>query len=94
MLFIIVKAKKYFIKSLTMIKLYVKIHSERNLKEGIPLTKQNISVQEIKILDEIVNNAIGLPVESQNLLLLMAKGMSYTKKCLLEENRKKEESLK
>lgn len=54
------------------------------------MTKQNVSVQEIKILDELVNNAIGLPLESQNLLLLMAKGMSYTKNCLLEENRKKE----
>ncbi|MEY8322062.1 hypothetical protein AAK894_13490 [Lachnospiraceae bacterium 46-61] len=57
------------------------------------MTKQNTSVQEIRILDELVNNAIGLPLESQNLLLLMAKGMSYTKNCLLEEIQKEKKKI-
>ena len=57
------------------------------------MTKQNVSVQEIRILDELVNNAIGLPLESQNLLLLMAKGMSYTKNCLLEEIQKEKKKI-
>ena len=37
------------------------------------------STQQVKLLDEIIDNAAGLPVESQDLLLMMAKAMKYTR---------------
>ena len=37
------------------------------------------STQQAKLLDEIIDNAVGLPLESQDLLLMMAKAMKYTK---------------
>lgn len=38
------------------------------------------------ILDEILENATELPVESQNLLLILAKGMAFTRYCITNEN--------
>ena len=40
-------------------------------------------VGQVKILDEIINNATGLPLESQDLLLMMAKAMRYTRDCIV-----------
>ncbi len=37
------------------------------------------STQQVKLLDEIIDNAAGLPLESQDLLLMMAKAMKYTR---------------
>lgn len=42
--------------------------------------------QQTDILDELIDNASGLPVESQNLLLLLAKSMAYTRDCLTKQN--------
>ena len=49
------------------------------------MTEQNITVQKIKILDELIDNASGLPVGSQDLLLMMAKAMRHTRNCLTQE---------
>ena len=49
------------------------------------MTMQNYSIEEIKVLNEIINNAIGLPIESQNLLLMLAKGMAYTRDSLIKQ---------
>lgn len=53
---------------------------------GKTLTMQKDSEQTKKVLDEIIENAIELPVESQNLLLMMARAMQYTKKCMTEHS--------
>ena len=45
---------------------------------------QNTTVQQIRILDELINSAVGLPVESQDLLLMMAKAMRHTRNCLMQ----------
>lgn len=37
------------------------------------------------ILDEIMENAVSLPVESQDLLLMMAKAMRHTRDCLIRQ---------
>lgn len=42
-----------------------------------------ISTKEEKILDEIISNSIGLPLESQDLLLMIAKSMRYTRNCMI-----------
>lgn len=46
------------------------------------LTTQNSSIQQIKVLDELIDNAIGLPLGSQDLLLMMAKAMRCTRDCM------------
>ena len=38
------------------------------------------------MLDEIIDNAIELPVESQDLLLMMAKAMRYTRECVIRQS--------
>lgn len=50
------------------------------------MTTQNSSIKQIKILDEIIDNAIGLPIESQDLLLMIAKAMRYTRDCISCKN--------
>lgn len=50
------------------------------------LTAQNSSVQQAKLLDEIIDNAIELPIGSQNLLLMMAKAMQYTHNCMKRQS--------
>lgn len=47
---------------------------------------KNISAQQIKLLDELIDNATELPVESQNLLLMLAKAMSYTRNCIIQHS--------
>ena len=46
------------------------------------MSMQTNSTKKVKILDEIINNATGLPLESQDLLLMMAKAMRYTRDCI------------
>ena len=46
---------------------------------------QTGSVEKVKVLDEIINNAIGLPLESQDWLLMMAKSMRYTRDCVVRQ---------
>jgi len=48
------------------------------------LKAQSTTVQQVKILDELIDNAVGLPVESQDLLLMMAKAMRHTRNCLMQ----------
>ncbi len=45
---------------------------------------QSTTVQQMKVLDELIDNAIGLPVSSQDLLLMMAKAMRHTRNCLMQ----------
>ena len=42
------------------------------------------TVHQMNVLDEIIDNAIGLPVSSQDLLLMMAKAMRHTRNCLMQ----------
>lgn len=44
------------------------------------------STQRGKVLDEIIENAIGLPIESQGMLLMMAKAMKYTREYMLRQS--------
>lgn len=37
------------------------------------------------IVEEIIDNATGLPMEEQSQLLMLAKGMAYTRKCIMKE---------
>ncbi len=39
--------------------------------------------QQESILNEIIDNAAGLPVESQDLLLMIAKAMRYTRNSII-----------
>lgn len=50
------------------------------------MTTQISSTQQAKVLDEIIDNAIELPVESQDLLLMMAKAMRYTRECVIRQS--------
>lgn len=38
------------------------------------------------VLDEIIDNASELPLESQDWLLMMAKSMRYTRDCIVSKN--------
>lgn len=49
------------------------------------MATQNSSIRQSKILDDIIDNAITLPVESQNLLLMMAKVMRHTRDCIMRQ---------
>ena len=44
---------------------------------------QSTTVQHTNVLDELIDNAVGLPVGSQDLLLMMAKAMRHTRNCLI-----------
>ncbi len=50
------------------------------------MTVKNKSVHQMEVLDKLIQNAAELPVESQNLLLMLAKGMAYTRTCLIKQN--------
>lgn len=50
------------------------------------MTTQNTAVQQVKVLDELIDNAIGLPVGSQDLLLMMAKAMRHTRDCMTQQD--------
>ena len=49
------------------------------------LAMQNASAGQVKIVDEIIDNAAGLPIENQYLLLMMAKAMRYTRDCVMRQ---------
>lgn len=56
---------------------------------------QKMVRKQTELLDELIDNATGLPVESQELLLMMARGMAYTRECMSKtkvENEKEENS--
>lgn len=49
------------------------------------MTVKKCSNQSAAVLDEIIENAMELPVESQKLVLMIAKAMQYTRSCELRE---------
>lgn len=49
------------------------------------MEKQDGAIRQTKILDDIIDNAITLPVESQDLLLMMAKAMRHTRNCIMRQ---------
>lgn len=59
------------------------MHSQRKRKEELALKAQSTTVQHTNVLDELIDNAVGLPVGSQDLLLMMAKAMRHTRNCLI-----------
>lgn len=44
-----------------------------------------------ELVDEIIDSAADLPVESQFLLLMVAKGMLFSRKCLKSQVKNKSE---
>ena len=46
---------------------------------------QNVSRENTKVVDEIIDNAAGFPVESQYMILMMAKAMQYTHNSVLRQ---------
>lgn len=46
---------------------------------------QNASRGNAKVMDEIIDNAAGLPIESQYMILMMAKAMKYTRDCVMRQ---------
>lgn len=64
----------------------LKFINKARKKEGITLTTQLPSTINITILDEIIDNASELPLESQDWLLMMAKSMRYTRDCIVRKN--------
>ena len=55
------------------------------LKGVMSLTVKKCSNQPVAVLDEIIENAMELPVESQKLVLMIAKAMKYTRDCELRD---------
>lgn len=51
------------------------------------MIKKINSIKKVEILNEIIERAIELPLESQNLLLFMAKAMQYTRNCFINQNK-------
>ena len=49
------------------------------------MAAQDGSVKQTKILDDLIDNAVGLPIDSQNLLLMMAKAMRFTRECMTQK---------
>ena len=50
------------------------------------MTMQKEEELQNRVLMEIIDNAKELPVESQNLLLILARGMVFTRKCMMRQN--------
>lgn len=46
---------------------------------------QNASGRNAKVMDEIITNAAGFPIESQYMILMMAKAMKYTRDCVMRQ---------
>lgn len=65
------------------------IHSQCKRRKGAVLTKEKNSVDQGKVLDEIINNATGLPPDGLEIILLIAKSMKYTRECMMKECNKK-----
>lgn len=49
------------------------------------MAMQNASKGNTKIVDEIIDNAVGFPIESQYMILMMAKAMKYTRDCVMRQ---------
>ena len=47
------------------------------------MTMQKEEERQNRVLKEIIDNAKELPVESQNLLLILARGMVFTRNCMM-----------
>lgn len=60
---------------------------------GIALTTHIDSDRQIKTADEIIDNAMGLSLENQELLLMMAKAMQYTRNCISRQSTARPTSL-
>lgn len=73
--------------SLTLNLYRVTIHSQGIPKGDDDLSTHSHSDGQTQIADEIIDNAIELPVENQELLLMMAKAMQYTRKCVLRQGK-------
>ena len=50
------------------------------------MTMQKEEERQNRVLMEIIDNAKELPVESQNLLLILARGMVLTRNCMMRHN--------
>lgn len=72
-------------KSLTMNFESVIIHSQSKREKIMILTKDTTSTEQEKVLDNIIENAIGLPLDNQEVLLLVAKSMRYTRECMMSK---------
>jgi hypothetical protein len=57
------------------------------MKGGKTLGMQLTSTKDVTVLDEIIDNASGLPLESQDWLLMIAKSMRYTRDCIVRKNK-------
>jgi len=49
------------------------------------MSRCNDAVTKTKTLNEIIDNASALPIECQDWLLSIAKGMAFTRYCLLNQ---------
>ncbi len=56
------------------------------------LIKQNEAVSSVRILNEIIDTANELPIECQERILDILRGMSFTKKSLAKESEQLDES--
>lgn len=54
------------------------------------MTMQTESVSKVAIVNEIINNAVELPLEGQNVVLLIAKSMKYTRECMMRQKEAEE----
>lgn len=53
----------------------------------------NKFIKEEKIINEIIENTIVLPVEYQNLLLMLSKGMAYIHSCSMEQSKEHKKNI-
>ncbi|MCM1261207.1 MAG: hypothetical protein NC313_00695 [Butyrivibrio sp.] len=49
------------------------------------MAKETNLEEQTNVLNEIIENAIGLPPSNQEALLLIAKAMKYTRECIMSE---------
>lgn len=54
------------------------------------MTLQTNSANKMAIVNEIINNAVELPLEGQNVILLIAKSMKYTRECMMRQKEAEE----
>lgn len=77
--------------------IYVIIHLQSKKRRLLTLTTQNNGIEKISTLNQLIDNAIELPLGSQNLLLMMAKAMRHTRDCIehksADQSRKQEEEV-
>lgn len=62
------------------------IHSQSIREKIMILTKDTSSAEQRKVLDNIIENAVELPVDSLEVLLLVAKSMRYTRECIMDKS--------